>query len=450
MSTDPENEYFSDGISEEIINALAKIGGLRVAARTSAFFFKGKQVDLSEVGRKLGVNTVLEGSVRKSGDRVRITAQLINVANGYHLWSERYDRRLEDVFAVQDEIAHAIVEQLRVKLAARDEAPLVGQQTQSLDAYKLYLEGRHHWAKMTRDGLASARDCYEQAISKDPNYAKAVAGIADTYMLGSYWGGLSAEDAYPKARQAAERALELNASEAEALCSLATVQTFYDLDWSSAEASFDEALKLEPKNAYIYMWYGTFLNIVRRDADAIAAYRRAYELDPLSNMIGSHYGQGLSFAGRREEAVEIVQEVIDRDPADYFSHHVLGYTYRELLMIEESIAHSRTSVQLSEGSPWIEANLALTCYRFGDRSEAEEIFSSIKERANQRDVWPGCFTLMHLIRGEVAEAIPWLTRSRDTHDVVFTWFNVFRRTFRSLNLANDSRIDAILAEAGIP
>jgi len=450
MSSDPENEYFSDGVAEEIINALGKLDDLRVAARSSAFSFKGKNAEATDVGRKLNVSTVLEGSVRKSGDRVRIMAQLIDVAEGYTLWSERYDRKMEDVFAVQDEIARAIVDQLKVKLISTADAALVERPTDNLEAYNLYLKGRFEWSKRTPAGFRAALKCYQRAIELDPNYAAPHTGIAESYGLAAYWGNMAPDEAFPKARQAAETALAIDESEAEALSSLAKIHTLYDLDWAAAEARFKKAIEIEPKNPHVQSSYGIYLTITHRDAESIEAHRRAYELDPLASYVSAHYGQALLLARHLDEAEEILRETIERDPSDYYPHNVLGGTYREKLTVTESLESYRTAVKLSDGDPAVMTFMGLTVYRFGDRDEAFRLFDRVREAAKHRHVWPSCFVLIHLIQNELDDAVRWLEVARDKHCAAFPWLNAVRRSCRTLNFPSDPRIDAILANAGIP
>ncbi|MDH5386209.1 MAG: protein kinase, partial [Candidatus Aminicenantes bacterium] len=246
ISADPEQDYFCDGLAEELINALTQIKVLRVVARTSAFSFKGKDIDIREIGRKLNVEVVLEGSVRKAGNRLRVTAQLINVADGYHLWSERYDRDMEDIFAIQDEISLAIVEKLKVKLLGKEKAAIVKRYTEDQDAYNLFLKGRHYFQMMTEEGYEKAIGCFEQAIQMDPNFALAYTGLGWIYQSRSYWESLPPHEAYPRARTYIKKALEIDHSLAEAHGLSGVISTLYDWNWVAAEQDFKNALKLNP------------------------------------------------------------------------------------------------------------------------------------------------------------------------------------------------------------
>ena len=314
----------------------------------------------------------------------------------------------------------------------------------------LYLKGRHHWGRMTPESLTHAINCYEQAIRIDPNYTLAYAGLAHTYITGSFWAGWRSEDAYPKAREAAKKALTLNSSAAEAHCVLATISTFHDWDWAAAEHSFNRALELSPNSANIHMYHSFYLLITGKNADAVSAMQRARALDPLSTIINGHCGWALCIAGQYQDALDVLGEAVALDPSDHLSHFVLGVLYREDLLFEKSIAEFRRAVDLSGASAWMETSLAITCYRFGDREESERIFESLRVRSAEHHVAPVCFAFIHLIRAETDDAVRWLQEAHDGRDPFLAWFNVFRGVSRSLNLASDPRIEAILAEAGIP
>jgi len=281
LSVDKEQEYFCDGMAEEIISALTHVEGLHIVARTSAFAFKGEKLDVREIGKRLNVGTVLEGSVRKAGNRLRISAQLINVADGYHLWSEKYDRDMEDIFAIQDEISLAIVDKLKVKLLGEEKAALVKRYTDNLEAYSLYLKGRYHWSKRTPEGIKKAIQHFKQVIEKDPNYALAHAGLADCYSMLEQARVLPAKEAFPKAKAAVTKALEIDETLAEAHTSLAFVRWYYDWDWAGAEKEFLRAIELNPNYPTGHQWYAVYLAEMGRPAEAISEIKKAQELDPL-------------------------------------------------------------------------------------------------------------------------------------------------------------------------
>jgi len=324
LSSDKENEYFSDGLTDDLIDALTKVQGLRVVARGSAFQFKGKNPDIRAVGRQLNVANVLEGSVQRSGGRLRITAQLSSVADGYHVWSETYDRRLADVFAVQDEISRAIVAALEVRVAGNPGGRLVQSSTQDLEAYNLYLQGRFHLNKWRPEGARKGIEYFAQAIAKDPGYAPAYTGMADCYTWLGVFGWSEARQAMPQARQAANHALQLDGTLAAAHVSLGYVKALYDWDWPGAEREFKRALELSPGDADAHFAYSvTYLTPLGRLDQALVEINRALALDPLSAY--KITGAGMIYTDRREydRAVEEFRKAIELDPSFYHAYEQL-------------------------------------------------------------------------------------------------------------------------------
>jgi serine/threonine-protein kinase len=313
LSPDKDQEYFCDGMTEEIIDALAKMNGFRVVARTSSFAFKGKQQDIREIGKKLNVATVLEGSVRKDGNRLRVTAQLNSVADGYHLWSETYERELKDVFTVQDEISRAIVDTLQLKLANASRRPRPS--SANVEAYDLYLQGRYHWSRWRSEGAERAIEYFQQAIRKDPNYAAAYSGLADSYAWLGFFGALTPNEAMPKARQAALKALALDDSLAAAHTSLGYVKTLYEFDWAGAEREFKRALQLNAGDSDAHFGYGiTYLAPMGRLDEAVHEMQTARELDPLSPIANTYLGLAYHFVGNRTESATQLRKALELDP----------------------------------------------------------------------------------------------------------------------------------------
>jgi len=337
LSSDKEQDYFCDGMAEEIINALSQIEDLRVVARTSAFSFRGKEIDVREIGRKLNVETLLEGSVRKVGGRVRITAQLINVGDGYHLWSERFDRDLADVFAIQDEISLAIVDKLKVKLLGDEKEKLLKRYTQNLEAYDLYLKGRYHWNRRTPEALKKAMTHFEQVIQKDPSYALAYAGLADCYSMLVQVYALPPKEAFPKAKALAKKALELDETLAEAHTSLAFALSHFDWDWAGAEREFRRAIELNPNYATAHQWFAVELVNLGRTSEAIKEINKALELDPLSLIINIATGNLYLHAGLEDKAVEYAEKILDMDPTFGFAHLILSDVNKRRGKYEEAV-----------------------------------------------------------------------------------------------------------------
>jgi TolB-like protein/Flp pilus assembly protein TadD len=387
MSADPENEYFSDGMTEEIINALAKLPGVQVASRTSSFAFKGKEVDVRQIGEKLKVSSVLEGSVRKVGNRIRITAQLVNVENGFHLWSETYDRQLEDVFAIQDEISRAIVEALKLRLGS-DAEHLVAP-TKSLEAYNLYLKGRFFFNKFTEPGLQRALELFQLALLQDPGYARAYAGIADVWCnLADDW--VAPDEAYPRAKAAAERALQRDPELAEAITSIGKVLCWHEWNFAAAEQQLQRAVALSPNYAEAHYVLGTALPLVGRLNEAMEAMRRALELDPLSASYSEWLARFLLYSKDYHGAIEEAQKTFELDEGSLRAPLYIGSAHLALGDPETALQWYRRAQGLEKAVRSYDAMIVRALAALGRRDEAEAILSRLDEESRQ-----------HYVRGEI-------------------------------------------------
>jgi serine/threonine-protein kinase len=411
MSSDPENEFFADGITEEIINALAQIEDLRVAARTSAFSFKGKHVDLRTVGECLNVTTVLEGSVRKSGNRLRIMAQLINVADGYHVWSERYDRELEDIFEVQDEIARTIADRLKVTLGAERQKPLVRAGTKNLEGYQLYLKGRFHWNKRTPDGLQKAIEYFQEAVEKDPAYALAYAGLADTYNLASFLNVFPPREVMPKAKAAAAKALQIDDGLAEAHVSLGYASFTYDWDWTAAGRYFQQALAVNPSYVRNHAFYPLYLSSLGRFEEALAVAKRALDLDPASTSVSHVLAVQLYLARQFDQAIQQCRKTLEMDTNYAVTYALLGQVYASKGLYREALTDLAKFSTLSRGGA---ASLALLGYshaRLGDRNEALRILDELGAVSKRSFVTAFFFALVYAGLEDKDQAFMWLEKA---------------------------------------
>ncbi|GMR14753.1 MAG: hypothetical protein BMS9Abin30_0360 [Gammaproteobacteria bacterium] len=314
LSDDKQNEYFSDGISEELLNVLVRVKGLRVPSRTSSFTFKGSTLKLAEIGKELQVDHILEGSVRKSGDRIRVTAQLIEVNTDTHLWSETYTRQLDDIFAVQDEIAQAIVSALKVTLTGTDQAPIQSRSTTSVDAYNKYLLGRHLWNKRSPESLLASVNPLQEAVAMDPGYGQAWAALADAYVLIPEYGAGAIARYIPLAHDAIKKALAINPDSAPALTTSAYIKFMYDYDRAGAHADFAKALEIDPGYATAHQWYGELLAVEGRLDAALDELRQARRADPLAPIMPFAMGWFLQFSDRREEAPQYFREALALNP----------------------------------------------------------------------------------------------------------------------------------------
>lgn len=328
ISADADNEYFCEGLAEELLNALAKIEGLKVAARTSAFSFKGKNANVSEIGTALGVNTILEGSVRRSGERLRISVQLINASDGYHLWSERYDREMRDIFAVQDEITLAVTTALKRKLLGEKNAAVFKHHTKNTEAYELYLQGRFFLNKFTAENFEKALEYFNAALAMDETYALAYAGLADTYAMLTEMGPLPPTEAMPKAKEMALKAIALDEDLAEAHSALGMILQDYDYDFAGAEKEFKHAIELNPNNPMAHRSYGILLVELGRETEAFAAFQKALEVDPLSVLGNWIYSFALFLTRRYDDCLEQAKKTLELDPGFGLAYLSLAFAYQ--------------------------------------------------------------------------------------------------------------------------
>ena len=447
MSGDPENEYFSDGISEEIINALSQLPGLRVAARTSAFSFKGKNLDLRTVGEQLNVATVLEGSVRRAGGRIRITAQLINVADGYHLWSERYDRELTDIFAIQDEIATAIAGKLKVTLGVGSDRQLVRAPTASVEAYDLYLRG-HAFVKQRGLALLRAADCLEQAIALDPDFALAHAELAEALTLMSLYGIVFPADIAERARRAASRALELDPGLVATQIALALYYHIVEFDRARTTAAYARAIALDPMDVDARTFQATFdFCYIHGDHErAQAQLLGVIESDPLSAVARGQAGIVLAFGGKLVEAEAQARRGIALDPHAFYSHWALLHAL--MLGPGPAAAVDAGRVMLAQFGrhPWLMMGVAFACGAAGQHDRAEAIYSELAARARGEYVQPVSLAVSALGAGRRDLALQHLREAGRIRDPMLAATGLHGPMFPSIR--HDPEYIAILKEIG--
>jgi serine/threonine protein kinase len=424
LSPDKEQEYFCDGLAEEIINALSHVRDLKVVARTSAFSFKGKDIDLREVGKKLNVDAVLEGSVRKAGDRLRITAQLINIADGYHLWSERFDRAMKDVFDIQDEVTLEIVDKLKIELLGKEKERVVKRYTENLEAHNLLLKGRYFWAKRTKEGLGKGMECVRQALEVDPAYALAYAHLASNYISLGWLGFSRPHDAFPKAKAAAQKALEIDGSLPQAHSASAFISLFYDWDWAAAEKGFKKALSLNPGYEYAHWGYGSFLLCMNRLEEALAAIRKALEIDPLSLSLNADLGAWLRIARRDDEAQEQFKKTIDMDPNFGLAHYYMGILYSDKGMYKEAIPEFRKAIELTGGLSWAFGWLASAYAMLGQKDDAGKILLALEERSKEQYIRPTTLAPIYFTLGDIDRSFECLEKAIEERDPVMAFAKV--------------------------
>ncbi len=411
LSEDKSNAYFCEGVQDEILTRLAKVADLKVISRTSTQRFRSAPDNLPQIAKQLGVTNILEGSVQKAGDQVRVNVQLINAMTDAHLWADTYDRKLTDMFSVESEIAKAIAESLQAKLSGSEKTAMSKVPTANTEAYELYLKGRFFWNKRTGADLKRAIEYFNQAIEKDPNYALAYAGLADSYTLLSVFGAASPQDSIPQARAAAKKALELDNTLAEAHASFGRILSGYDYNFERAIAEFERAIQLNPNYATSYHWISNGPLTARGEFDrAIAEGKRAVELDPLSMIDNADLGQVYFYARRYDEAISQVRKAIEIDPHSYLAHYYLGQIYQLQGHLTDAIAEYQKAVELDD-DPEALAFLGQAQARAGQRDEAQKILARMTEEAKSRYVSAYSFALMFVGLGDKERAIDALERA---------------------------------------
>jgi len=383
-STDESQDYLADGISEALITDLSKLGSLRVISRGSVMQYKDSHGSLTAIGRTLGVDAIVTGAVFRSGDRVRITAQLTRVADGHNIWAEQYDRSVRDIIGLQNEVATQIAEQIRVKFTPEQSRQFMVAKNSNPEAHEAYLKGRYFWNRRTESDYLTAIKYFEEAIGHDPGYAPAYAGLADSYaLLGSFPNSeITRAEAMARAKTAAEEALQLDDSLAEAHTSLAFVKMHYDWDWDGAEREFQRAIQLNPSYANAYHWHAYDLMAMNRMDDAIAELRRARSIDPLSAILNADLSEALSFAGQYDDALKQGEAAVALDPSFPLGHQVLARAYLGKRMFAEAIREAERAVELAPDSPWMQSYLAQMLAYDGRKREARLILKQLRRVVN--------------------------------------------------------------------
>ena len=423
-SADPDNEYFSDGITEELLTALTKVEGLHVASRTSVFALKGAREDVRTLGARLNVSAVLEGSVRRAGNRLRITAQLTSVGDGRTLWSERYDRELADVFAIQDEIAGTIVDTLRATLLQDLGDPVPVRYTANLKAYHLYLKGRYSWNRRTPSAIVEGIRYFEAAIAEDAGYALAYTGLADSYALQIDYRGSPVKEGLERARAEAQRALALDETLAEAHTSLAWVVFIYDWDWPLADRHFRRALELNPRYSVARQWYAWFQVAMGQTELALAEGRRAIALDPASVSIRRSVGWLHYYARQPDQALEHLRRALAMNPTAEENHRLLGLAYLQARQWDEAAAAFRESLTVSDSPALALAGLAAVAAGRGRTDEASAGLADLEARARASYVSPVAFVMVHAALGQADQAFDWLERTYEERRGWLAYLNV--------------------------
>ncbi len=447
LSSDASQDYFADGMTDELISDLGQISALRVISRTSVMAYKHARKPLPQIARELNVDAVVEGTVLRSGNQVRITAQLIEASADRHLWSQSYEGELQDTLALQNNVARAIADQIRISLNPQEQAALRNAKVVNPEAYVSYLKGRYFWNKRTADSLQVALAYFNQAIDQDPKYAQAYSGLADTYALLGDWqyAVMTPKDALPKAKAAAIKALELDNTLGEAHNSLAFCLDGFDWDFNSAGKEFRRAIELNPGYATAHHWYAWHLSLLGRYDEALAEMRKAENLDPLSLVINADLAELLALAHSYDESIQQSRKTIEMDPNFGLAHNHLGQAYLQKHMNEEAVVELQKAVQLSGGSPTCIANLARAYVASGKRSEAENLLGDLKKRANPSHSLASEIAVIYVALGDTDQAISWLKKGFEER------FNPGVLLRPGLDpLRSDPRFEELVRRVGLP
>ncbi len=447
QSGDENADYLSDGIPETIIYSLSQLPNLKVTARNSAFRYKGKDTDARTVGRELGVQAVLTGRLNQRGDNLVVSAELVEAQSNRLLWGGQYSRKLSDILAVQEEIAKEISEKLRLRLTGEEQKQLTAGTTGNPEAYQLYLKGRYFWNKRTGDAINKSIEYFNQAIEKDPNYAVAYAALADSYVILPSYTPTRGKEAYPKARVAATKALEINDKLAEAYTARAYIREYFDWDFANAERDFKRSIELNPNYPTARQWYGEYLTLMGRHGEAIAELKRAQELDPLSLIINREVGVAFSFAGQYDQAIEQLRKTLDMDPGFVPAHHELGWAYTQKRIYVAAIAEFQKAISLEKDNAFSLMGLGFTYAVSGKREDAHRILDQLSELSKSFYVPSTYIAAVYAGLGDKEQAFQWLEKAYRERDEGLIYLNVAAPWG---NLRSDPRFVSLVRRVGLP
>ena len=447
LSGDASQDYFADGMTDELITDLGQISALRVISRTSVMTYKGVRKPLAQIAGELNVDAVVEGSILRSGERVRITAQLIQLPADKHLWAQSYEGDIRDVLTLQNKVARAIAEQIRATLNRQEQAALEDAKAVNPEAYQAYLKGRYFLNKRTGDGLRRAIEYFNSAIETDPTYAAAYSGLADAYALSGDWkyGVLSPQDAFPKTRAAVTKALALDDSLGEAHASLAFALDLYGWDWEAAETEYKQAIKLKPSYATAHQWYSWHLFMMGRNSEGMLELRKAESLDPLSLIIGADLADALCVAHLYDEAVQQSKKTLEMDPNFAVGHYELGQALVQKYMYDEAIAEFQRAIELSGHSGAFDSSLAHVYAVSGRKEEATKIVKDLEARDDQNPSIGADIALIYVGLGDHDQAMIWLNKA---YEARFKASILLRPTFDPLR--SDARFKDLRRRIGLP
>ena len=424
-SEDKANAYFAEGVQDEILTRLSKIADLKVTSHTSTQHYKSVPENLAEIAKQLGVAHILEGSVQKSGDAVRVNVQLIKAANNSHVWAETFDRKLTDIFSVESDVAKAIADQLRAHITRQEEQVIAAKPTKNIEAYDAYLRGRYFWNKRTSDGIKHAIEHFQQSIERDPDFALGHAGLADSYIALTFYNFAAPHETMPKAKESAIKALALDNTLAEAHASLAHILMNYDWNWSAAEKEFKRSIELKPDYATAREWYAIhYLTATGRLEEAVQEMKKALELEPASLVMNTFMGATLYYAGRYDEAIDQCRRTIEMDPNFAVAHWHLGLAYEQKQALDAATEEFKKAISLSGGSPLMKAALVRAYAKAQKKHEANEMLNELNEPSKQQYVSAYEVATIYVALGNNEQAFQLLEQAYAEHSFHLVYLNV--------------------------
>jgi len=446
-SEDKANAYFAEGVQDEILTRLSKIADLKVTSRTSTEHYKSAPKNLAEIAKQLGVAHILEGSVQKNGDAVRVNVQLIKAANDSQVWAETFDRKLTDIFSVESDVAKAIADQLRAHITRQEEQVIAAKPTKNIEAYDAYLRGRYFWNKRTSDGIKHAIEHFQQSIERDPDFALGHAGLADSYIALTFYNFAAPHETMPKAKESAIKALALDDTLAEAHASLAHILMNYDWNWSAAEKEFKRSIELTPDYATGHQWYAIhYLTATGRFEEAVQEMKKALELEPASLVMNTFMGATLYYAGRYDEAIDQCRKTIEMDPNFAVAHWHLGLAYEQKQALDAATEEFKKAISLSGGSPLMKATLVRACAESQKKPEANEMLNELNELSKQQYVSAYEVATIYVALGNNEQAFQLLEKGYAEHSFHLVYLNVSPQ-FKSIR--SDRRFQNLVQRIGL-
>ena len=446
-SEDKANAYFAEGVQDEILTRLSKIADLKVTSRTSTQHYKSVPENLAEIAKQLGVAHILEGSVQKSGDAVRVNVQLIKAANDSQVWAETFDRKLTDIFSVESDVAKAIADQLRAHITRQEEQVIAAKPTKNIEAYDAYLRGRYFWNKRTSDGIKHAIEHFQQSIERDPDFALGHAGLADSYIALTFYNFAPPHETMPKAKESAIKALALDNTLAEAHASLAHILMNYDWNWAAAEKEFKRSIELKPDYATGHQWYAIhYLTATGRFEEAVQEMKRALELEPASLVMNTFMGATLYYAGRYDEAIDQCRRTIEMDPNFAVAHWHLGLAYEQKQVLDGATEEFKKAISLSGGSPLMKAALGHAYAKSQEKHEANKMLDELNELSKQQYVSAYEVAKIYIALGNNEQAFQLLEQAHGEHSFHLVYLNVSPQ-FKPVR--SDRRFQDLLQRIGL-